>query len=326
MWGRRPRRTISRPRPAGSLRPSPRSRAPSTCRACRSSCATRNGRWSSRGRRPTAPGRSCSPTCRRAATSSRCPARASSRDSPVFTVRAGETTQVLLDTRLTFVPPDVEVRAESPVGDQQRAAGLDERHAVGPAVRDRAARGRRLPQPAAAAARRRARRQRPAAHQGRPADAGRAAGEQRQPHRSVHRRLRLDLPAQSVESVEVLANPFAAEYGRFTTSITQIRTRSGTNEWDFSIGNLMPRFRGPVRAASALRAARMSVRGPIRRTASSSRRTPSSATSRRRSRACPTSRRSTCGASIRSRGSTRRLVARTCWAAALIMFPREVGA
>ena len=36
------------------------------------------------------------------------------RDSTVFVVRAGETAQVLLDTRLTFVPPDVEVRAGAP--------------------------------------------------------------------------------------------------------------------------------------------------------------------------------------------------------------------
>ena len=39
----------------------------------------------------------------------------------------------------------------------------------------------------------------------------------------------LELPGQSVESVEVLSNPFAAEYGRFSTSITQVRTRRGTN-------------------------------------------------------------------------------------------------
>src|SRR6185295_17439554 len=53
----------------------------------------------------------------------------------------------------------------------------------------------------------------------------------------------LDLPAQSVESVEVLANPFAAEYGRFSTSMTQIRTRRGTNEWEVKQGNFVPRFR-----------------------------------------------------------------------------------
>jgi hypothetical protein len=42
----------------------------------------------------------------------------------------------------------------------------------------------------------------------------------------------LELPAPSVESVEVLANPFAAEFGRFSTSVTQIRTRRGTDEWE----------------------------------------------------------------------------------------------
>ena len=74
----------------------------------------------------------------------------------------------------------------------------------------------------------------------------------------------LDLPSQSVQSVEVLANPFAAEYGRFTTSVTEIRTRRGTNEWEISPGNLLPRFRGLF---SGLRAfePRLSVRGPIRR-------------------------------------------------------------
>ena len=54
----------------------------------------------------------------------------------------------------------------------------------------------------------------------------------------------LQLPGQSVESVEVLANPFAAEYGRFSTSVTQIRTTRGTNEWKIKPGNLVPRPRG----------------------------------------------------------------------------------
>jgi outer membrane receptor protein involved in Fe transport len=73
-----------------------------------------------------------------------------------------------------------------------------------------------------------------------------------------------DLPAQSVESVEVLANPFAAEYGRFTTSITQIRTRSGTNNWEFSTGNLVPRFRSMFKGIRGFEP-RFSVRGPIRK-------------------------------------------------------------
>jgi len=74
----------------------------------------------------------------------------------------------------------------------------------------------------------------------------------------------LELPGQSIDSVEVLANPFAAEYGRFSTSVTQIRTRRGTNDWKIAPGNLMPRFR---RWFSGVRGfePRFSVRGPVRR-------------------------------------------------------------
>jgi hypothetical protein len=72
----------------------------------------------------------------------------------------------------------------------------------------------------------------------------------------------LELPGSSVESVEVLANPFAAEYGRFSTSITQVRTRRGTNAWDFNPGNLMPRFRKSLTGIRAFEP-RMSIRGPI---------------------------------------------------------------
>lgn len=74
----------------------------------------------------------------------------------------------------------------------------------------------------------------------------------------------LELPAPSVESVEVLANPFAAEFGRFATSVTQIRTRRGTDEWEVKPGNLMPRFH---KGFSGIRGfePRFSVRGPIER-------------------------------------------------------------
>jgi hypothetical protein len=74
----------------------------------------------------------------------------------------------------------------------------------------------------------------------------------------------LELPGQSIESVEMLANPFAAEYGRFSTSVTQIRTRRGTNDWEIKPGNLMPRLRkgfGGVRGFEP----RFSIRGPLRR-------------------------------------------------------------
>jgi TonB dependent receptor len=74
----------------------------------------------------------------------------------------------------------------------------------------------------------------------------------------------LDLPGPSVESVEVLPNPFAAEYGRFATSVTQIRTKRGTNVWEFKPGNFFPRFRKGFTAIRGFEP-RFSVRGPIRR-------------------------------------------------------------
>jgi hypothetical protein len=72
----------------------------------------------------------------------------------------------------------------------------------------------------------------------------------------------LELPGSSVESVEVLANPFAAEYGRFSTSITQVRTRRGTNTWEVNPGNLVPRLRAKLNGLRAFEP-RLSIRGPL---------------------------------------------------------------
>ncbi len=72
----------------------------------------------------------------------------------------------------------------------------------------------------------------------------------------------LELPSGAVESVEVLSNPFAAEYGRFSTSVTEVRTKRGTNEWLFKPDNLMPGFgRGLVDKFEP----RLSISGPIKR-------------------------------------------------------------
>jgi hypothetical protein len=73
----------------------------------------------------------------------------------------------------------------------------------------------------------------------------------------------LQLPGQSLESVELLANPFAAEYGRFSTSVVQIRTRRGTNDWEINPGNLVPRFRKGLTRVRGFEP-RFSVRGPIK--------------------------------------------------------------
>lgn len=186
------------------------------------------------------------------------------RDSTSFTVRPGETVQVLLDTRLTFVPPDVEVKAErvsptdslQPVSMSDMLSGAifetaplegDDFRSLLPllpgVVRD--ANGRlhiKGGQPTQGAL------QISSASLVDP-----SSGE-----------FDLELPAPSIESVEVLANPFAAEFGRFTSSVTQIRTRSGTNDWEFSFGNFVPRFRGLLKSIRGFEP-RASVRGPIRK-------------------------------------------------------------
>ncbi|MBA3885796.1 MAG: TonB-dependent receptor [Acidobacteria bacterium] len=185
------------------------------------------------------------------------------RDSPPFTVRAGETSQVLLDTRLTFAPLDVEVRADAPkttdsvqpVSMSDMLSGRlfetaplqgDDFRSLLPllpgVVRDNNGRLR--------------------IRGGQPTQGALQVSSASLIDPSTGD-FDLDLPAQAIESIEVLANPFAAEYGRFTTSVTHIRTRGGTNEWDFSAGHLMPRLRG-LRGIRGFEP-RFSARGPLRK-------------------------------------------------------------
>jgi hypothetical protein len=74
----------------------------------------------------------------------------------------------------------------------------------------------------------------------------------------------LELPSGAVESVEVLSNPFAAEYGRFSTSVTQVRTKRGSDEWVFKPDNLVPGF-GKGFAFVNKFEPRLSISGPIKR-------------------------------------------------------------
>ncbi len=74
----------------------------------------------------------------------------------------------------------------------------------------------------------------------------------------------LELPSGAVESVEVLSNPFAAEYGRFSTSVTQVRTKRGSNDWVFKPDNLVPGF-GKGFAFVNKFEPRFSISGPIKR-------------------------------------------------------------
>ena len=74
----------------------------------------------------------------------------------------------------------------------------------------------------------------------------------------------LELPSGAVESVEVLSNPFAAEYGRFSTSVTQVRTKRGTNDWIIKPDNLVPGF-GKGFAFVNKFEPRLSISGPIKK-------------------------------------------------------------
>jgi hypothetical protein len=74
----------------------------------------------------------------------------------------------------------------------------------------------------------------------------------------------LELPSGAVESVEVLSNPFAAEYGRFSTSVTQVRTKPGTGEWTIKPENLVPSF-GKGFAFVNKFEPRLSISGPLTR-------------------------------------------------------------
>jgi hypothetical protein len=183
--------------------------------------------------------------------------------SPPFDVRAGETAQVLVELQLTFTAPSVEVhappsptRSVQPVSSSDMLSGSvldlapldgDDFQSLlpllpgivrGPDGRLRA-KGGQPPQGAL---------QISSASLADP-----SSGE-----------FDLEPPGQSLESVEVLANPFAAEYGRFSTSVVQLRMKRATNDWEIKPGNLIPRF---SKSFSRVRAfePRFSLRGPLKR-------------------------------------------------------------
>ena len=50
----------------------------------------------------------------------------------------------------------------------------------------------------------------------------------------------VELPGDSIESVEVVANPYAAEDGRFSSTVVRIETRSGGNTWRALANGFVP--------------------------------------------------------------------------------------
>jgi len=53
----------------------------------------------------------------------------------------------------------------------------------------------------------------------------------------------INLPLEAVQSVQVVANPYAAEYGQFTGAVTTVQTRSGTDKFNIDVQSLFPRPR-----------------------------------------------------------------------------------
>ena len=187
-----------------------------------------------------------------------------SRDSAPFEVTAGGTTEVLLDIQLTFAMPAVEVRAELPsptdsvqpvsMSDMLSGSVLDLAPLEGDDFQSL------LPLL-------------PGVVRGTDGRLRVKGGEPTQGALQISAASLIDpssgdfdlqLPGQSIDTVEVLANPFAAEYGRFSSGVTQIRTRRGTNDWEVKPSNLVPRFRGLFKSVRGFEP-RFSLRGPLKR-------------------------------------------------------------
>jgi hypothetical protein len=185
-------------------------------------------------------------------------------DSAVFEVQSNEATHVLLDTQLTFEMPRVEVRPDAPSAtDSVQPVSLSDMLA-GSVLESAPLQGDDFQSLLPLL---------PGVVRGADGRLRIKGGQPTQGALQVSSAslidpstgdFDLDLPGQSVESVEVLANPFAAEYGRFTTSVTQIRTRRGTNTWEINPGNLVPRLKKSLVGIRSFEP-RFSARGPLKK-------------------------------------------------------------
>lgn len=76
-----------------------------------------------------------------------------------------------------------------------------------------------------------------------------------------------NLPIEAVESVQVLTNPYAAEYGKFTGGVTAVATRSGTDKFNVEAQSFFPRFRRRGNKWSGVESftPRLAFSGPIKK-------------------------------------------------------------
>jgi outer membrane receptor for ferrienterochelin and colicin len=75
----------------------------------------------------------------------------------------------------------------------------------------------------------------------------------------------INLPLEAVQSVEVVANPYAAEYGQFTGAVTTVQTKSGSDKFTVDAESFFPRGRrrGGSFAGIGAFTPRVTFSGPI---------------------------------------------------------------
>jgi Carboxypeptidase regulatory-like domain/TonB-dependent Receptor Plug Domain len=76
---------------------------------------------------------------------------------------------------------------------------------------------------------------------------------------------RLNLPIDSVESVQVFQHPYTAEYGAFTGGVTAVETRRGHEHWHAEVNDFLPdmRFKGGHIFGVAEDTPRVNFNGPL---------------------------------------------------------------
>jgi hypothetical protein len=76
---------------------------------------------------------------------------------------------------------------------------------------------------------------------------------------------RLNLPIDSVESVQVFQHPYTAEYGAFIGGVTAVETRRGKDHWHFEFNDFLPdmRFKGGHLVGVAEDTPRLNFNGPL---------------------------------------------------------------
>ena len=75
----------------------------------------------------------------------------------------------------------------------------------------------------------------------------------------------INLPIEAIKSAQVLTNPYAAEYGKFTGGVTAIETRSGSDKFKVEAQSFFPRLRrrGGKWAGIEAFTPRLAASGPI---------------------------------------------------------------